>query len=199
MKTFLKLAAGMAASLAFAGAAQAGCGSSLYCGESTGHSTLPPLSSYFSGGSAHGSSYSHAATTSSYGMVMSHSEASTRYGSGSISSPYAGGDVDMYGFSGSVASAPGLGYGESLQPTSCPVSVNSPAGSRVLGCYSVVRQVAAPVARTTYYRVVRPVVYVRYPVPVPVPYTVYGGCAQRVAFSRYGGYGPQGGYGGRCY
>ena len=183
--TFLKLAAAAAASLAFAGAAQAGCGgSSMYCGSSTGTSSLPPLSSYFaaSGASAGYSSYS---TSSSY----------------TASTP-------MLGFSGSPSSAPGLGAGESLQATSCPVSVDAAPGARVLGCYSVVRRVAAPVASTTYYRVVRPVIYVRYPVPVPVPYTVnvgsygygygYGSCASGVAYSRYGGYGPQGYYGGRC-
>lgn len=186
MKTLLKLAAGTAATLTLAGAAQAGCGGGLYCGASTGTSSLPPLSSYFGGGSSsysasYGSTSSHAPA-----YTMSTSQASSAYGTGSISSSYTLGSTATYGFSGSPASAPGLGYGESLQPTSCPVSVNSPAGSKVLGCYSVVRKVAAPVARTSYYQVVRPVVYVRYPVPVPVPYTVYSPCATNVAWSRYG-------------
>ena len=194
VKTFLKLAAGTVATLSLAGAAQAGCGAgSLYCGASTGTSTLPPLSSYY----AHGASGHAVSSYSAPSYTMSHSQASSSYGSGSISSTYS---LDStYSFSGPVSSAPGLGAGESLQPTSCPVSVDSPAGSRVLGCYSVVRKVYAPVARTTYYRVVRPVVYVRYPVPVPVPYTVYSPCATNVAWSRYGDYHRYGyGHGG-CY
>jgi len=63
---------------------------------------------------------------------------------------------------------PGLGASESLSPTSCPVSVYNPTGAKVLGCYSVSR----PKTVTNYTRVVRPVIYVRYPVPTPVPYTV---------------------------
>lgn len=200
VSTFLKLAASTVAALSLAGAAQAGCGN--YCGASTGTSTLPPLSGYFGGAS-------HTASIAAPSHTMSHSQASSTYGSGSISSSYTIDSASTYGFSGSVTSAPGLGHGESLQPTSCPVSVDSPAGSRVLGCYSVVRKVAAPVARTTYYQVVRPVIYVRYPVPVPVPYTVYSPCAATAGYSRYGsagysryGYGTAGysrygyGYGG---
>ena len=214
----LKASAGLAASLALAGAAQANCGT--YCnavggtmasyegghsyvssGGYTGTSTLPPLSSYFdstryASTAGYGSSYS----TTSY--TMSDAQASATYGSGSISSTYAGGDVQIYGFSGT----PDLGAGESLQATNCPVNVvGASDGSRVLGCYNVVRQEVRPVANTTYYRVVRPVVYVRYPVPVPVPYTVNvpsygyaGGCGRSVHYSRYGGYGPQGGFGLGC-
>ena len=207
MKTLIKLAAGTSAALALAGTAQAGCGGGLYCGSSTGTSSLPPLSSYFGGSSG---SYASGSSHSSYGGSLSAYEASARYGSGSISSTYSdggytGSGVELayggstYGFSGPAATAPGLGAGESLQATSCPVSVHNPEGARVLGCYNVVKKVVTPVATTSYYRVVRPVVYVRYPVPVPVPYTVYSPCASSVYYSRYGGYGPQGGYGGRCW
>ncbi len=65
-------------------------------------------------------------------------------------------------------------------PTSCGVSVDAPAGSRVLACYApcaapepVVTQaptisyVERPV--TTAYRVVRPVIAVPYAVPVLIP------------------------------
>lgn len=83
---------------------------------------------------------------------------------------------------------PGLGQNESLAPTSCPVNVNGlQSGQSVLGCYQVMRQqqqtsnvryhLGAP--NTT--RVVRPIVYVRYPVPTPVigirypvPTPIYG-------------------------
>ena len=224
----LKPIAGIAATLAFAGTAQAGCGTycgnthsghgasshsyagqsysgQSYSGEYTGTSTLAPLSSYYSSGghgvggyvSSSDAGYSTSYTTS---YTMSASEASASYGSGSISSTYTGGDVEIFGYSG----APDLGAGESLQATDCPVNViGASHGSRVLGCYNVVRQEVRPVANTTYYRVVRPVIYVRYPVPVPVPYTVnvpsyrHGGCGG-VNWSRYGGFGPQGGYGLGC-
>ena len=127
---------------------------------------------------------------SSYGGVMSSSVADATYGTGSISSAYAGGDVQMYGFSGSTSSVPGLGYGESLQTTNCPVNVYNPTGARVLGCYNVVQQVP----QTNYVRVVRPIVYVRYPVPVPVAIPacrpvcgpVYGGYPYPAVRSRYG-------------
>ncbi len=221
----LKISAGLVTSLAFAGAAQAGCGtycnavggqmanyegghsyvsapsySSGYSSGYTGTSSLAPLSSYFdstryASTAGYSSGYSSSYSTS---YTMSDSQASATYGSGSISSTYTGGDVELYGFTGT----PDLGAGESLQATNCPVNVMGAAeGSRVLGCYNVVRQEVRPVANTTYYRVVRPVVYVRYPVPVPVPYTVnvpaYRGCGG-VNYSRYGGFGPQGGFGLGC-
>jgi len=99
------------------------------------------------------SSYSQ----SSYGGELSQYEASARYGSGSISNAYTDGNVEMYGFSGTL---PGLGQNESLQATNCPTAVYNPQGGQVLGCYNVVK----PAPRTTYYRVVRPVIYVHYPV-----------------------------------
>ncbi len=78
-------------------------------------------------------------------------------------------------------SIPGLGASETLSPTSCPINVNGlQSGQSVLGCYQVMRQTPQPTVRyhlgapnTT--RVVRPIVYVRYPVPTPVirvPYPV---------------------------
>lgn len=77
---------------------------------------------------------------------------------------------------------PGLGSNERLSPTSCPVNVNGlQSGQSVLGCYQVERQ-QATVSNVRYHygapntvRHVRPIVYVRYPVPTPVigvPYPV---------------------------
>lgn len=112
---------------------------------------------------------------------MSSGLADATYGTGSISSAFEGGNVELFGFSGSTASVPGLGSNESLQSTNCPVDVYNPTGARVLGCYNVVKQVP----QTNYVRVVRPVVYVRYPVttPVPIPYYVNNACG--VSYSRY--------------
>lgn len=66
----------------------------------------------------------------------------------------------------------GMGANEFLSPTSCPTSVYNPQGAQVLGCYNVVKPVAPRpvVTQTTQYhqvRVVRPIIYVRYPVPTP--------------------------------
>ena len=109
---------------------------------------------------------------------MSAYQADSTYGTGSISQTYS--DSNTYGFSGSTTSVPGLGYNESLQATNCPVNVYGSGEGTVLGCYNVVK----PVPQTTYYRVVRPVVYVRYPVPVAVPYT--SPCHTYKISSRYG-------------
>ena len=126
---------------------------------------------------------------------MSSAVADATYGTGSISSAYEGGNVQMFGFSGSPTSVPGLGAGEHLQATNCPVNVYNPTGARVLGCYDVVKQVP----QTNYVRVVRPVIYVRYPVatPIPVPYYVnqnVNPCGGTFASngSRYGGFNNQG-------
>ena len=131
-------------------------------------------------------------TSNSYAGSVSSSYADATYGTGSISNAYTGSDVELYGFSGSTSSVAGLGAGESLQATSCPVNVYNPGGGKVLGCYNVVK----PVPQTTYYRVVRPVIYVRYPVPVAVPY--YSGCSVVTHASRYGDRWGQGGYARRC-
>ena len=126
---------------------------------------------------------------------MSSGLADATYGTGSISSAFEGGNVELFGFSGSPTSVPGLGAGEHLQATNCPVNVYNPTGARVLGCYDVVKQVP----QTNYVRVVRPVVYVRYPVatPIPVPYYVnqnVNPCGGTFASndSRYGGFNNQG-------
>lgn len=115
---------------------------------------------------------------------MSSYQADSTYGTGSISETYS--DENMFAFSGSTSSVPGLGYNESLQATNCPVNVYGAGEGRVIGCYNVVK----PVPQTTYYRVVRPVIYVRYPVPVPVPYTSL--CHTITHYSRYGDFGHYG-------
>ena len=212
MSRIITTIAAIAATTLMSSAAFAGCNSGTYC-TSTGHSsTLPSLSSWsgpsyaannsyqsapshsYSSSSSYSSapSYSYGASNSYTGTVSS-SYADSTYGTGSISNAYTGGDVEMYGFSGSTSSVSGLGINESLQATSCPVSVHNPSGGKVLGCYNVVK----PVPQTTYYRVVRPVVYVRYPVPVAVPY--WSGCTVVTHTSRYGDrVGHGGNYGRRC-
>jgi len=89
--------------------------------------------------------------------------------------------LQHYNFSGSTATVPGLGLNESLRPTTCPTAVHNPEGGQVLGCYNVVK----PVPQTTYYRVVRPIIYVRYPVPTPVVVPTYNRCSG----AGFGGYG----------
>lgn len=224
MSRIITTIAAIAATTLMSSAAFAGCNSGPYC-NSTGHtSTLPSLSSW-SGSSHSASSYeaSPSYSTSSYSTSPSYSYSSSStystepmqtssysygssnnytgtvsssyadatYGTGSISNAYTGSDVEIYGFSGSTSGVTGLGANESLQATSCPVSVYNPGGGKVLGCYNVVK----PVPQTTYYRVVRPIVYVRYPVPVAVPTCAprcappapvcWSGCAP-VRASRYG-------------
>ncbi len=67
----------------------------------------------------------------------------------------------------------GLGANESLAPTSCPVDVQGlQSGQSVLGCYQVMKQNTSTVryhyGAPNTVRVVRPIIYVRYPVPTPV-------------------------------
>lgn len=149
-----KSAAIVAATVSFASAASAGCGTGMYCGQSA-----------------------HYAPQSSY-STLSAQQAASSYGTGSISQTYSA--TNTYGFSGSTTSVPGLGYNESLRATNCPVNVYGAGEGTVLGCYNVVKQVP----QTTYYRVVRPVIYVRYPVPVAVPYA--SPCHTITHYSRYG-------------
>lgn len=87
-------------------------------------------------------------------------------------SNYQASSVQTYGFSGSQTTIPGLGQNETLRARACPTNVHNPEGGKVLGCYDVVK----PVPQTNYYRVVRPIIYVRYPVPVAVPYYAQGHC-----------------------
>lgn len=130
-----------------------------------------------------------------YGNSSSSTSSTANYGSGSISQSYTLNDTTVVPFTGST-SILGLGSNEQLVPTNCPVSVHNPEGGKVLGCYAVAKPApvyrAAPVVNYT--RVVRPIIYVRYPVPTPVPYIqdvyVGGGCG---AYSRYGA-----GYPGGC-
>ncbi len=155
----------LALTAGFSSAANASCSAgSVYCGSSS----LQPLSSYSSSSSL-GTSYTGGSYSSSYGT----SSAPT-----------------LVPFSSSAATTgpirmSGLGASEYLQPTSCPVNVNGlQSGQSVLGCYSVMKQSQSS---SIHYgapqtvRVVRPIIYVRYPVPtpvfnvpVPVPVPVFG-------------------------
>lgn len=200
MSRILKTVTTLAVTSLLSSAAYAGCNSGTYCNSG---SNLAPLSSWsgssttglsfstpsYSSGSSYSSAPSYSSSTSfssgsSFAGVMSSGLADATYGTGSISSAYEGGNVELFGFSGSTTSVPGLGLNESLQSTNCPVNVFNPTGARVLGCYNVVKQVP----QTSYVRVVRPVIYVRYPVatPIPVPYYVNNACGtQNVSYSRY--------------
>jgi len=226
MSRLITTVTAFAATTLMSSAAFAGCNSGTYCTSSGHTSTLPSLSTWsgsnyssassyeaapsysassfssapsysYSSGSSYSTdpmynpSYSYG-TSNSYTGTVSSSYADATYGTGSISNAYAGSDVEIFGFSGSTSGVSGLGAGESLQATSCPVSVYNPGGGKVLGCYNVVK----PVPQTSYYRVVRPVVYVRYPVPVAVPY--YSGCSVVTHTSRYGD-APSNYYGGHSY
>lgn len=177
-----KIAATTVATLSLAGAASAGCGSSLYCGDAGSSASKLSGYSYDAGASQY-------MPSTTYTTTMSSTQADASYGTGSISQTYS--DNSTYAFSGSTASVPGLGYNESLQPTNCPVNVHGSGEGTVLGCYNVVK----PVPQTTYYRVVRPVIYVRYPVPVAVPYT--SPCHTYKISSRYGDF-HTGGFRPRC-
>jgi len=171
-----KGAATLVATLSLAGAASANCGTGMYCGDASANTM-----SSWTGQSPASYGASDRFTPSQSYSTMSSYQADSTYGTGSISQTYS--DHSTYGFSGSPTSVPGLGYNESLQSTNCPVNVYGAGEGTVLGCYNVVK----PVPQTTYYRVVRPVVYVRYPVPVPVPYT--SPCNTVTHYSRYGGFG----------
>ncbi|MEP1230153.1 MAG: hypothetical protein ABJG88_05715 [Litorimonas sp.] len=126
--------------------------------------------SHYHSSPSYSSGTSYSTTTNTYAGVASPAYADAKYGTGSISNSYEGSDVEIYGFSGAPTTVAGLGHNESLRATDCPTNVHNPNGGRVLGCYNVVKPVApAPVAQTTYYRVVRPIIYVRYPVACCAP------------------------------
>lgn len=145
------------------------------------------------------SSFASSSVISSGSTLGTINRSSTQYGSGSISRTFSGTSVAP--LTSSVVS--GLGTNESLQSTTCPASVHNTGGAKVLGCYNVVKPAPRPVVRTvvktvpTVYRVVRPVVYVRYPVHVSGPT-----CSDRNVYSRYGGAAFNGGQtfngGNRC-
>jgi len=136
---------------------------------SSAPSFMPTTTSHSFSSVTSNPSFSSSSVTNTYAGVASPAYADAKYGTGSISETYEGAEVEIFGFSGSTSTAPGLASNESLRPTNCPTSVYNPDGGRVLGCYDVVAPAApAPVAQQSYYRVVRPVIYVRYPVYVPV-------------------------------
>jgi len=121
-------------------------------------------------GCADGSLYCNASNSGSSYTSFSNYNSSAQY-MPFTSSASAAGPISMSG----------LGSNEFLSPTSCPVDVNGlQPGQSVLGCYQVMKQ--QPTVRYHYappqtVRVVRPVIYVRYPVPTPVygvPVPVYG-------------------------
>ena len=185
----IKSAAAIVATLSLAGVASASCGAGTYCGQTS--SMAQPISiwsgqsnaSYASSSYAPSQSYSTQSYSSPAYSTMSSYQADSTYGTGSISQTYS--DTNTHSFSGSTTSVPGLGYNESLQATNCPVNVYGSGEGKVLGCYNVVK----PVPQQTYYRVVRPVIYVRYPVPVAVPYT--SPCNTVKHYSRYGDFGTR--------
>lgn len=169
-KSRLITAAGfVAGSVILSASASAACANGVYCTQNT-HSTA-----------AHTSGYSMLRQVNPIGPV------STRYSAAPIAIAdqpavnYAafgsGSGYRLASRAGTPASMPGMGAGESLVRVDCPVTVDAPAGSRVLDCYSlqktqpVQRRVQyvqpAPVVRA--YQVVRPVIGVPYPVPVMVP------------------------------
>lgn len=176
-----------------------GSGISYSSGQEYNGVSVPSLGSRFAGGSSTSGGYAGG----SGDMSVSNS------GSGSVSATYTDNSSNSYsntnitvvpfstGDSAPLSSSytlPGLGASETLTPTSCPVAVHNPSGAKVLGCYSVSRPAPAPAPQVHYTRVVRPVVYVRYPVPTPVPYTVNVPYPVRVNGLRNVGY--QTGFGG---
>lgn len=200
------------------GTANAGncSGSSLYCNSgSHGHSSHSARSTDYSVTlpSTHRRSSNYSVTlpsTHNYSSshVVSDSYADAKYGSGSISESWSDSSTSYVPFStpgSSVTSStisgysvPGLGANERLCPTACgdSVGVHGVGKGRVMGCYKVCKPAVVytprPVVQRHVVRVVRPIIYVRYPVvqrPVcpPVHVTTH--------YSRYGDYG----YGaGRC-
>jgi hypothetical protein len=150
----------IAGAFVFAGSASASCGSGMYCTQN-----------------------SH--TTSGYGMLRQVNPIATSSAVSYSSAPvaiadqpavqYASANTSKFHFvngatGASSASMPGTGPGERLVRVNCPVSVDAPAGSKVLDCYTIEKtQYVQPAPVTRAYQVVRPVIYVRYPVPVMVP------------------------------
>ena len=187
-------------------------------------SSYTPSTSYSSYSSSYTPSYSSGYSSSSSssacpsgssrgvdGLCMSHNSGSSYSSGGSYSSSsYSSGGSTIVPFSTSVSNIShhrinGMGANESLSPTACPVSVYNPGGGKVLGCYSVVKPAPiivrpAPVIiqRPVYHtvRVVRPIIYVRYPVPVAVPY--YRPTCGGTTWSRYGSNWPRAGWGSGC-
>ena len=176
-------------------------GSVSYSGSSSSSSYTP--SSSYSYSSTPLNSYqgqSSYVINNTVSSSMSDQEADYRYGSGSISKTYTDGSNTIVPFTTTSASlsnyrVPGMGSNEFLSPTTCPVNVYNPGGAQVLGCYQVSKPAPVRVSVPSYHtvRVVRPVIYVRYPVPTPV-YAPQSTCGGNYGWaSRYGE-----GWPGRC-
>ncbi len=139
------------------------------------------LAGHYGSNTAYHSGTYHSSVSNTYAGVASPAYADAKYGTGSISNAYAGSEVEIFGFTGAPSTVAGLGPNESLRATNCPTNVYNPDGGRVLGCYNVVKPAApAPIAQTSYYRVVRPVIYVRYPVACCAPRPVIRPAVQPV-------------------
>jgi hypothetical protein len=130
-----------------------------------------------------------------YSSTMSDSEADYRYGSGSISETYTDGSNTIVPFTTTSATltnhrVAGMGMNEFLSPTNCPVNVYNPGGAQVLGCYQVSKPAPVRVSPPRYHtvRIVPQVIYVRYPVPVPVALPT---CRTNHWHSRYGNNWPR--------
>lgn len=166
---------------------------SSYAGASAhaGASSYARASAYAGGTTSQASAYASASASSSAssGAHATATARATSYASTNhapvVTSTYQGHQYRYEGFSGTYS---GLGHNERLHPTTCPVAVHNPQRHQVAGCYKVVKQwtppkVHRPVPQQVFYRVVRPIIYVRYPVPV----CVTGPCApQHYGRSRYG-------------
>lgn len=156
-------------------AAMAAC-SGLYCSQSQAHSSgyamlnsVAPAATYSSY-----SSYSAPTAIADHPASIYAYEGSSAYTSSYSNLPDISSSVSLAssGYSAGYASDAPAG----MCPTTCPVSVEAPAGSRVLQCYAACAPEPAPVV-TTYtpppvvqsYRIVRPIIAVPYPVPVMLP------------------------------
>lgn len=150
-----------------------------------GASSHARASAYAGGTTSQASAYASASS----GAHATATARATSYASSNpapvVTSTYQGHQYRYEGFSGSYG---GLGHNERLHPTTCPVAVHNPQRHQVAGCYKVVKQwtppqVHRPAPQQVFYRVVRPIIYVRYPVPV----CVTGPCQTQPHYrSRYG-------------
>ena len=186
-----------------------------YCMATASRSTGNRSSVGFSNSSAYASSSavsSSAASSPAYARSSAYANSSAMRGTMSGSTYRSTGQVVPFTTSVSKISnyrVAGMANNEFLSPTTCPTNVYNPGGDKVLGCYKVVKplQVARPVPQIRYQqvRVVRPIIYVRYPVPMPMPVpmqmpvpvcrtqTVCNSGCNSMTYSRYGNAWPQGG------
>ena len=151
--------------LALGSSAAANCGGSLYCnsGSSVSSHSYPGLSSWsYGGGTSYGSAYGSSFTPASYG-----SSYTSNYSSGQSYVPFTTpSNTSVRNMTN--LSIPGLGANERLCTVDCPVNVYNPEGGKVLGCYEICKPAVQTITTYNYVRVVRPIVYVHYPVPTPV-------------------------------